>query len=202
MKEKLVEEIVSLEWEMFAAVNNVGGASPCQNDHKTFDIMRSSQAEAWTEELLESYIDDLKVAREHNRNLMTEKYAYMMERTFPGEYAKIEAFLPVVDESTMNIIDKIVEVSIDLRLDTFEKYPNLLYLSRAIRSSEDTAFQTSFETYLRGELKTYSLVTLVLYLKMLQGYLETDTNFDEVCMLNMVKKYGYDTLEQANAATA
>ena len=50
--------------------------------------MRTSQAEAWTEKLLKSYYDDLLQAKSHNRNLMTEKYARMMESTFPEEYKK------------------------------------------------------------------------------------------------------------------
>ena len=41
----------------------------------TFKIMRKSQAATWSDELLASYLEDLKTATREGRNIMTEKYA-------------------------------------------------------------------------------------------------------------------------------
>lgn len=78
----------------FQNVPNVGGKALCQEDFNTFQIMRASQAASWSEATLESYLDDLKVAEGANRNLLTEKYARMMQSKWPSEYARIEHLLP------------------------------------------------------------------------------------------------------------
>ena len=39
MDEKIVLDIVELEWEMFSDVNNMGGKASCQEDFMTFKIM-------------------------------------------------------------------------------------------------------------------------------------------------------------------
>lgn len=85
----LVDAVVTAEWEMFSNVQNVGGKASCQMDPKTFRIMRSSQMDNWDDELLGSYLEDLLNARLEGRNLVTEKYARMMESTFPEEYAQL-----------------------------------------------------------------------------------------------------------------
>lgn len=65
---------------------DVGGPASCQMRPDTFKIMRKSQAATWSDELLASYLEDLKTATREGRNIMTEKYARMMESTFPEEY--------------------------------------------------------------------------------------------------------------------
>ena len=200
MKEKLIDEIVSMEWEMFSAVQNVGGTAPCQEDKTTFEMMRAGQAEAWPEELLSSYAGDLKAAREQKRNLMTEKYAYMMESTFPDEYEQMKRLLPEVDDSKAQLIEEIVKIFVTWRMETSRRYPSLSQVSRAIHTYEDNPFQTSFETYLRGELKTFSQRTVELFFQMTQESLGAGINLEEAFLLNSVKKYGFDSLEQANEA--
>lgn len=67
----------------------------CQDDWETFRLMRTSQMRAWDQPLLDSYLDDLRSAQTEGRNLLCEKYAYMMERTSPAEYAVLRDYLPV-----------------------------------------------------------------------------------------------------------
>ena len=93
MRDELMSEIIKLEWEMFSHVSNVGGPASCQMRPDTFKIMRKSQAATWSDELLASYLEDLKAATRDGRNIMTEKYARMMESTFPEEYRKLAASL-------------------------------------------------------------------------------------------------------------
>ena len=94
-KRELVCHIVSAEWTMFDKVHNCGGRACCQDDWGTFEIMRGSQMEAWPEDLLNSYLKDLREAAAEERNLLCEKYAYMMERTYPEEYEAMRNRLPV-----------------------------------------------------------------------------------------------------------
>ena len=75
MRDELMSEIIKLEWDMFSHVSNVGGPASCQMRPDTFKIMRKSQAATWSDELLASYLEDLKTATREGRNIMTEKYA-------------------------------------------------------------------------------------------------------------------------------
>ena len=64
---------------MFQNVRNTGGRAACQDDFETFDVMRKSQFLTWDLPLLESYWQDLQEGKAQGRNLVMEKYAYMME---------------------------------------------------------------------------------------------------------------------------
>lgn len=90
----ITKQIVELEWAMFGKVQNRGGRAACQDDAQTFSIMRTSQLAAWTEEMRQSYLDDLRAAQSAGRNPLAEKYGYMMARTCPAEYEQIKDRLP------------------------------------------------------------------------------------------------------------
>ena len=68
MKNSIILKVLELEWEMFIGVSNIGGTASCQEDPKTFKIMRTSQFLTWSEDTLKSYLDDLITAREYGRN--------------------------------------------------------------------------------------------------------------------------------------
>jgi len=199
MKEKIILDIVKLEWEMFSCVKNYGGRAWCQEDPETFNIMRSSQAEAWSEKLLQSYYNDLVHARSHNRNLMTEKYARMMESTFPEEYKTFAHRLPDLDDKTLRLIEKIIDINLHWKNELSKKYPKLTKRGRAIYTKDDSKDNTSFETYLRGELGTYSSKTIQLYYNMTLELWDRGVNGEEIYLLNMVKKYGYNSLQEAES---
>ena len=93
-KERFIEAVVDIEWIQFQQVHNEGGRASCQDDRETFEIMRKSQFLAWTEEVLESYLQDLRDAWKEGWNLLTEKYARMMESTAPEEYERFREILP------------------------------------------------------------------------------------------------------------
>ncbi len=193
----MIHQILDLEWEMFSAVNTGSAKASCQEDRSTFDIMRASQAEAWNDPVLQSYLNDLVQARSQHRNLMTEKYARMMETTAPDAYRRIASRLPVIDAPTLDLIEKIIEINLKWKVETAAKYPNLTSRGRAIYTKDDSALSTSFETYLRGELRTYSPETIQLYYAMTLEYFNRGENIEDIYLLNMVKKYGYASLEQA-----
>lgn len=67
-----VEEIVAAKWGLFDQVHNLGGRAACQDDKVTFVIMRSSQLTAWSADLQESYLQNIKAAMADGRNLFSE----------------------------------------------------------------------------------------------------------------------------------
>jgi hypothetical protein len=197
-REDLVSGIVEIEWKMFQNVPNIGGRAFCQDDFKTFQIMRSSQVASWSEETLESYLDDLRTAESSGKNLLTEKYARMMASTSPSEYAQIEHLLAPIDPEAIELIKQISSIVLGWEKELLEKYPNILRKGRPLFSSEDSPMVTSLETYLKGELETYSLRTLQLHLANMRRQRSENINGSAITLLDMMKRYGFNSLEEAN----
>lgn len=193
----IIEQIVEMEWEMFQNVRNTGGRAACQDDFETFDVMRKSQFLTWDLPLLESYWQDLQEGKAQGRNLVMEKYAYMMESTAPKEYEAIATGLPKISEEKQAMVEQIVAIQVGWREEFAEKYPHLSGQARIIHTSEDTLNDISFETYLRGELKTYSMQTLVLYGRRIVAFVQEQKNMTEEIMRYTTAFYGYKTLEDA-----
>ena len=198
VKEDLIAKIVKVEWKMFAEVPNIGGKAACQEDYNTFEINRSSQAMSWSEATLNSYLSDLIEAEKNGRNLLAEKYARMMQSTSPSEYAAIKHLLPPLDTEINALIDKIVEIVLEWEEILLNKYPYILKRGRPLRSEDDTPDATSVETYLRGELATYSLGTLRLYYENVLWQKSENINGAELTLHHTVKCYGFRSLEEAN----
>lgn len=197
-----VQNIIALEWEMFDKVQNRGGRAACQDDKQTFDIMRSSQLTAWSPEMQAGYLHDLQRAQQEGRNLLTEKYAYMMARTNPEEYAAIADRLPPRDPEKDKMIDAICQTHVAWLEDLAARYPHLAGRGRPIRRSEDAAGVTSFETYLWGELATYSADTLRAYTAYVASLKAQGQNLNEMVLKNTTQQYGYRSLEEAEAHLA
>ena len=124
-RENLIDRIIEIEWKMFQGVSNIGGRASCQEDLKTFQIMRSSQAASWSEEALESYLDDLKNAESAGRNLLSEKYARMMLSTSLAEYARIEHLLPPVPPGALDLIERIVAIVLEWEKELLGNFPHI-----------------------------------------------------------------------------
>lgn len=198
-KAQLIEKILEIEWNMFQHVQNIGGTASCQQNRRTFKIMRASQAVSWSEAALESYLNDLAGALENNRNLLTEKYARMMESTSPLEYYdRIEQSLPPLEAETLQLIENIVEIVLTWEEELAVKFPNLIDMGRPIHSIEDSMYVTSVETYLRGELATYSPGTLKLYYENILKQRSENKNGSAITLNFMVKHYGFSSLTEAN----
>ena len=61
------------------------------------------------------------------------------------------------------------------------------------------ASHISSQTYLRGELCTYSEKTMLLYASFIIGLLKTGRNLAIETMENTAKLYGYASIEDAEA---
>jgi len=195
IKEQKINDIINIEWKMFDKVQNIGGRASCQDDFETFSIMRKSQYMTWNDELLESYLTDLHNAEKSERNLISEKYARMMEYTSPEEYKKMS--MPDMSQKQRDIINQIAEIQAGWMDDFAEKYPRLAGNARSIHSSDDNIYNTSYETYLKGELSTYSSGTLSLYGRFIVDLYKSGKNLATLIMLNTVKLYGYKNLDDA-----
>ncbi len=191
----LVNELIMLEWQAFDKVQNEGGRASCQDDYATFSIMRRAQYDTWTDEMLESFIDDFYNANEAGWNLITEKYARMEESTAPAEYAKIKDSLPPVSDNKAAIVDQIAGIQVDWMEEFVKTYPKAGRNARSVRSSSDNEHNTSYETYLRGELLTYSDRTLALYGQYIVKLAGNGKNLAFIIMENTAKAYGYDSLD-------
>jgi hypothetical protein len=197
-RKNVIDSIIEVEWKMFQEVPNIGGRAACQDDSETFKIMRAGQSAGWSDAMLESYLDDLNEAERSGRNLLTEKYARMMSSTSPLEYAQIEHLLPPVDPEAIELIERIVRIVLEWEEELLEKYPYIVKRGRPLFSREDTIGVTSLETYLRGELSTYSLKTLKVYSDHIQKEQSENINGSAITLLYMIKQYGFDSLEEAN----
>ena len=196
-KQLLIDEIVNLEWKMFSGVNNKGGKAACQMDPATFRIMRHSQSSTWDDALLTSYLDDLKSAQQQGRNLMSEKYARMMESTFPEEYAQLADRLPPVDSGAAKQIEEIVAIHLKWKEALDQSYPHLGDRGRPLRTQDDSTGLPSLETYMRAELKTCSPKTIALYHTDTLKRVERGESEAEQNLLNQVRQYGFANLEEA-----
>lgn len=195
----LIDKVISLEWKQFDKVENIDGRADCQNDFNTFNIMRRSQYMAFSEELLKSYYLDLAEAERKGWNLIAEKYARMMEYTSPAEYSKIKNQLPARDEGRLQIQEAIIEIQISMMEEFAKEYPKMAANARSIHTYEDNIYNTSYETYLRGELGTYSDETLILYGRFITGCIENNINLAYKIMNNTAVLYGYKSVEDAEA---
>jgi len=195
--EELVEAIAKLEFEAFDKVNNEGGRAECQNNWPTFSIMRKSQYLTWNRTMLLQYYYDFEREYHLGHNLITEKYGRMMESTAPEEYEKIKSNFPELTAEKKAIIEQIVGVQVGWMESFAAQYPMLADNARSIRSGSDNYANTSYETYLRGEISTYSDKMLELYGRYVVDYAKEGKNLAFAIMENSVHLYGYKGLKEA-----
>jgi hypothetical protein len=200
MHGEMMDDILKKEWAMFVSVKNEGGPASCQEDQKTFNIMRSSQFKTFPAQVLKSYLSDLKKAEREGRNLMTEKYARMMKYTVPERYEAFEHLLPEIDPASRRLIEELVSIFMEWHAEFDRAYPRLSALGRPGLSGQDTASTTSSETYLRGELETYSAETLGLYHDFVVDRRKNSVNLVELTVQHTAEQYGYQSLGQADDA--
>lgn len=196
-KEDVIRELCDVEWSLFDRVQNEGGRASCQNDPAFFRKMRACQFRSWSEPLLRSYKKDLEEAVREGRNPLTEKYAFMMEKTHPQEFEKIRNSLPKVSAEALRLIAAISDIQMAWEREVDLTYPHVRAGGRPLTSDSDTPWQTSFETYLGGELRTYSVETLRLYADYAEKCREAGRNLAEEVAEQTAAAYGYASLEDA-----
>ena len=194
-KEKIINEILEKEWKYFSNLNNIGGRADCQDNREDFIIMRKSQWETFNEETLLSYLEDLN----SKNNPLFQKYAQMMKYNSPEEYEKIKDILEKPSEEKTDLVNKIVFIYMEWEKEFFERYPIFSSMGRPLYSSEDDNIETSIETYLRGELLSYSEKTLSLYLDYIIDNKEKNINLAIKNMDNLAKMQGFNNSEDVES---
>ncbi|RLC31586.1 MAG: DUF4125 domain-containing protein [Deltaproteobacteria bacterium] len=176
----LIDRILDIEQDMFSRVRSATPA-PCQNEPDRFRQIRGSIYEAWNEEMLESYLEDLKVAQKKGRNLFSEKYARM------------DNLIPQLN--TNPLIDKIVEVETKWQTEIRNKFPAVY--NRLCRDASQAQDGSNFAVYLKCELETYSDKTIQLYYQHIKNALERGENMAISSLQRLVKKGGFNDLDHA-----
>ncbi len=196
----LALSIAKAEFEAFDKVQNEGGRAGCQNNWPTFKVMRMSQYMTWTEDMLLQYLFEFKTNYANGRNMIEEKYARMMESTAPLEYACFADQLPPIPEEKRAVMEQVIALQVKWMEEFAAAYPRLADDARRIHTSEDLPDDTSYETYLRGELGTYSDRMLEMYGRYIVAHAQKGRNVAREIMENTVHFYGYQDLDAASNA--
>ena len=147
-KQEKIEKLIQMEWEDFQKVNNEGGRASCQDDPETFFIMRRSHFAPWTEELIDCVLADMNRAHEQGRNLVMEKYAWMMASTAPEQFKKLHHFLIDPTLAGEQWSDAIVKQQLAWMEEYQAKYPVLASRTGFSTVLKIYAVILPFQTYL------------------------------------------------------
>ena len=178
-------------------MHHTEGRAECQDNPQEFEIMRRSQWETLPDEILESYLEDLILAKHRGENIVQDKYARMMKYSSPKEYEIIKRYLPEISQEKEELVQKIVEIYLHWEEEIIKKYPKVTSKGRPLYSKYDTPNYTSIETYLKGELSSYSVKTLKLYYEYIQSCVTNNVNLAENNLENIVLEKGYKTIDEA-----
>ena len=181
-KDRIINAILEIELAMFLTVNPTPTSS-CQEDLKGFKLHRRAQFSLWSEEALGSYLDDLHQAQTVGDNLMRRKYARM------------QGLLPPAVGN--RVFEEIVRLKMDWQRAMFRTYPAVMSGARPLTDESAQAQMTSFETYARGELETYSERTLGLLHRDLLAMQARGESLSEMVYDYLVRASGYASLEAA-----
>ena len=111
-----------------------------------------------------------------------------MESTDPAAYAALAPYLPPISAQKRTLVEALVSRQVECLSRFAARYPHVAARMRPLRTAMDTREATSFETYLRGELSTYSVDTLLCLSAQLarQG-----DSYGERIMAETAAGYGY-----------
>ena len=207
-KEILITDVVSNEWEMFTNTNNIGRRSSCQDQKGNFIASRAAYWNMFDEQVLSSYLNDLSNAKSNKINLAAQKYGYMMESTDPDYFKTIKHLLVPVNDKKLKLVDSIMLIYMKWEESLISS--SLDNKNRVLYKQYDSKYNTSVETYMRGELTSYSEETLSLILAQflknvsdgenpVKNYLLTLKNYEEGSKSRSCSKNSTCSVENSNS---
>ena len=200
VREELIKEIIDREWEMFSVLKNTGGVAECQNNKPEFIIMSSGQWDNLPDKILESYKQDLIEAKKAGRNLLEEKYIRMMEYSAPSEFDGVKHLLPNISNGSLTLIKQIEKIYLDWGDEFENKFPKFSKLCRPVSISGDSPERASVQTYLIGELSSYSTRTVLFYFDYVTQCVKEGKNLIYITHSDVVKQKGFNSIEEVEAA--
>jgi hypothetical protein len=168
-QERIITQIIALEQEMFEHINTYEH-SPCQDRLKTFRLMRWMTHSVLSLDILQSYLEDLRQARDAGRNVMTEKYAHIDDLIPEGEGSRA-------------VIERIVSAEDAWMTEVRQAFPRSFP-----RGGE------GFHTYISGELETLSPRTMSMLELYVDKAREQGRNLVRERYENLFRKLGYASL--------
>lgn len=198
-KTEKLNKLVQLEWDDFQKVTNKGGRAACQDNPDTFFRTRISHFAHYPDEILDCIMNDIEQSHLDGRNLVAEKYAWMMQSTAPDEFANLKGSLTEPTLMGKVYAELIIDCQLNWMADFRKHYPAIACKGRVFNTSEDTPNKTSFETYLRGELYTYSTNTLQEIYRFVKSLKAKGQNLVLLSTESEVKAFGYASLDDAEA---
>lgn len=207
-KEISITDVVSNEWEMFTNTNNIGRRSSCQDQKGNFIASRAAYWNMFDEQVLSSYLNDLSNAKSNKINLAAQKYGYMMESTDPDYFKTIKHLLVPVSDKKLKLVDSIMLIYMKWEESLISS--SLDNKNRVLYKQYDSKYNTSVETYMRGELTSYSEETLSLILAQflknvsdgenpVKNYLLTLKNYEEGSKSRSCSKNSTCSVENSNS---
>lgn len=163
---QVIDKIANYEWDMLLATRSNQKHLECKNNKYMFLLMRRSQWNVYPLDIQASYLRDIHKALGERRNLMIEKYGYMMEDTAPAAYEQIKNELPAKTPNKIALVTELLTYHKAWYEEAKTIVPKTVTLGRSV--SADGTNDTPIDTYLKGEFFTYSedtLQRLVAYAK-------------------------------------
>lgn len=154
----IVDKIANYEWDMLRNVNALQKNLSCRNDKYTFFLMRKGQWDVYPDTIKASYLCDIHKAVAEGRNLMVEKYGYMMAETDPAAFEQIKKELPAITPEKEALVEKILQAHRRWYEEAKRLLPETMEAGRTDHPS--SPHLASVQTYLRGELYSYGMDTL------------------------------------------
>lgn len=154
----VLDKIVAYEWDMLQKTNSRQKHLECRNNKYTFHLMRKSQWAIYPLDIQAKYLRDIHLALQDGRNLMVEKYAYMMQDFVAEEFEAIKDRLPSISPKKEELVKAILEQHFIWHDEAKRLLPKTMERGRC--SCQTISNEVSIFVYLKGELYTYSEDTL------------------------------------------
>ena len=194
-KERIISEILPIEWEMFHTVNGDNRAS-CQDDFIGFQGLRTAQYIEWSEEALASYLEDIKKCETEGRNIAREKYIRMMKVSAPQDYAVLSKELPPSSAEKEAMVEEIWQIALPQTIRMRKEFPRIATGGRPLSIAEERGYP-SVENYQKSELMTYSDKTVRLLLEHIKKLDTEGVEFFRRVQENSVRCRGFASMEEA-----